>query len=417
MTQSTTKAKKTNQVTDPAIDRAAMEKMIVARISMLMHQPFFGNIATRLMLKNADEWCPTAGTEGRHIFYNSEFVNKLRDKEVIFLVGHELFHVLYDHVGVGGRRGDRDPQLWNIACDYAINRDLVDYKIGERITTVPTLYDPKYKDMSAEQIYEELYENAEKIDVGQLMQQLLDQHLDGEGDEDGEGDSEGNGGKPKLTPEERQAIADEVKEAMLSAAQAVGVGNVPSGMKRYIDGLTEPQMNWKEILQQTIESQVKNDFTFMKPSRRGWSCDAILPSMKKEPTIECTVALDLSGSIGQTEMKDFISEIAGMCEQYADYKITILTWDCSCYYTGSFTGDDGIEAIKNAEFKGGGGTSPGCIWQWCEENEHEPKQLIIMTDGYIDGSADHLADIYPTVWLSYKNPSWIAPHGETLQYE
>jgi predicted metal-dependent peptidase len=411
--------KKSSTVTDPAIDRAAMDKLVVSRISLLMHHPFFGNIATRFILKNADDWLPTAAMDGRHLYYNSEFVNKLRDKEVIFLVGHEMLHAIYDHVGTSGRCNGRDPRLFNIAADYAINRDLIDYKIGERITTVPTLYDKRFDGLAAEEIYDILYDEADKIDIEQLAAMVLDEHMDGDDDEDGEGDGEGKegSGRPKLSPEERQAIADEIKEAMLSAAQAVGIGQVPAGMKRYIDGLTEPKMNWKEILQQTIESQVKNDFTFMKPSRRGWSCDAILPSMKKEPTIEVTIALDLSGSIGQAEMKDFISEIAGMCEQYADYKITICTWDCSCYFTGSFTGDDGIEAIMQADFKGGGGTSPGCIWKWCEDNDHEPKQLLIFSDMFIDNSADSYADVYPTIWLSYKNPTAVAPHGELLHFD
>jgi hypothetical protein len=39
--------------------------------------------------------------------------------------------------------------------------------------------------------------------------------LDGDGDGDGEGDEEGRG-RPKLTAEEKQAIKDEIKEAMLA---------------------------------------------------------------------------------------------------------------------------------------------------------------------------------------------------------
>jgi predicted metal-dependent peptidase len=414
------KKEKTGTVTNPATDKAAKEKIIVSRISLLFSQPFFGNIATRLQLVNADDWCPTAATDGRNLYYNSEFVNKLKDKEVTFLVGHELLHCIYDHVGLSGRCGHRIPQLWNIAADYAINRDLIDQRIGERITTVPTLFDPKYKGMASEEIYDSLYENAEKIDMQQLAKQLLDEHLDGDqdGDGEGDGDEEGEGkGRPKLSAEEKQAIADELKEAMLAAAQSVQPGQIPAGIRRYIDGLTECKMDWRSYLQQQIDSQIKNDFTFMKPSRRGWGCDAILPSMKKEPTIELSVFLDLSGSIGQTEMRDFMSEIVGICGQYSGYKITIGTWDTDFYYTGEFTEDDGIDAIVNATYKGGGGTDPTCIWKWCEENDHNPKQAIIFTDGYVSSWGEEYADKFSTIWLMYKNQSAKAPHGETLHYE
>ncbi len=413
------KREKTGTVTDPAVDRAAQEKIVVSRIGLLFNSPFFGNIATRLKLVNADSWLPSAATDGRNLYYNSEFINKLKDKEVTFLVGHELLHCIYDHVGLSGRGNGRIPMLWNFAGDYAINRDLIDYRIGEKITTVPVLYDPKYKGMSAEEIYESLYDSADKIDMEKLAGMLLDEHLDGSDDGDGgEGDEDGDGnGRPKLSPEEKQAIADELKEAMLAAAQSVNPGSIPEGIRRYINGLTESKMDWKAYLQQQMDSQVKNDFTFMKPSRRGWGCDAILPSMKKEPALELTIAVDLSGSIGEPEMKDFMSEIVGICSQYASYNLTLLSWDCSCYYAGTFTEDDGIEAILSAPMTGGGGTSPGVIWQWCEENDHQPKQLLIFSDMYIDGSAAPYADVYPTMWLSYKNPTAKAPFGETLHYE
>ena len=154
-----------------------------------------------------------------------------------FLFGHEVLHCVYDHFG---RRGDRDPQLFNIANDFCVNADLIKHKVGEKITTVPCLYDPKYDGMSSEEIYDILYEKADKIDIGKLLDQMIDEHLDGEGDSDDDQDGKGKG-RPKLTAEERQAIKDEIKEAMLAASAASGgAGNLPGGVKRLIQELTEP---------------------------------------------------------------------------------------------------------------------------------------------------------------------------------
>ena len=132
--------------TDPAVDDQARERLITARIGLLLRHSFFGNLATRMTLINADEWCPTAATDGKNFYYNSRFIMMLKKKEVEFLVGHEVLHVVYDHMD---RRGTRNPQLWNIADDYCVNADLKKHKVGEFITTVPCLYDYKYENMAA----------------------------------------------------------------------------------------------------------------------------------------------------------------------------------------------------------------------------------------------------------------------------
>ena len=127
--------------TDPKVDNDARERLITARIGLLLKHSFFGNLATRLTLINADDWLTTAATDGRHFYYNSRFIMMLKPKEVEFLVGHEVLHVVYDHLG---RRDSRDPEIFNIANDYAINADLKKHKVGEMITTVPCLYEKKY---------------------------------------------------------------------------------------------------------------------------------------------------------------------------------------------------------------------------------------------------------------------------------
>jgi len=139
-----TKSKKYENLigpTDAKIDNQARERLITARIGLLLRHSFFGNLATRLQLINADSWCGTAATDGQKFYYNSRFIMLLKVKEVEFLVGHEVLHVVYDHMG---RVGNRDPQMWNIADDYAVNADLKRHKVGQFITTVPCLYEQKY---------------------------------------------------------------------------------------------------------------------------------------------------------------------------------------------------------------------------------------------------------------------------------
>ena len=146
--------------TDPKIDAQARERLVTARIGLLLRHSFFGNLATRLQLTNADEWCSTAATDGLKFYYNSRFIMMLKPKEVEFLVGHEVLHVVYDHMD---RRGNRDPQIFNIANDYAVNADLKRHKVGQFITTVPCLYEVKYDGKAAEEIYDDLMKNVQNL--------------------------------------------------------------------------------------------------------------------------------------------------------------------------------------------------------------------------------------------------------------
>lgn len=401
--------------TDPKVDRDVREILITARVGMLLRASFFGNLATRLKLVNADEWCATAATDGRNFYYNTRFVKMLRPKEVEFLFGHEVLHVVYDHFG---RRGDRDPQLSNIAADYCVNGDLKKHQIGEFVTSVPCLYEQKYEGWSYEEVYDDLYKNAKKINLQDLIDQLLDDHIDdedGEG-EDSDGDKEGKvKGRPKLSQAEKDKIRDEIKEAILSAAQTCDAGNLPAGIKRIISSLTEPKMNWREMLRMQLESTIKSDYTWLRTSRKGWDMDAVMPGMKTNDAIEIAVMLDMSGSIGEAQGRDFLAEVQGIMESFDSYKIHIACFDTEVYNLQTYTSET-LENIDTYELAGGGGTDFDCFFDFLKKEEIEPKKLVVFTDGYPCGSWGD--PIYcDTLWIIHgdKNPN--PPFGMFSLYD
>ena len=365
------------------MSESVKEKLITARVKMLLNHPFFGNLATRMQLIESSDWCPTAATNGRDFFYNTEFVEKLSVKELEFLIGHELLHAIYDHIT---RIDGRDPRLSNIAQDYCVNADLLKHKVGEGPKNVPYLYDIKYDGWSYEEVYDDLYENAEKIDVDQLMDQLLDEHLD-DGDDSGEGsgsesqDGESKKGPPKLSKEEKQQIKNELKNAVLQAAQTAGAGNVPGGVKRILDELTEPKMDWRELLDMQIESTVKSDFTFMRPNRKGWHNDAVMPGMIPEDTIDICVSVDTSGSVNEQMLRDFFSEIKGIMSSYTEFRLHLWCFDTEVHNPKVFTAEN-IDDILEYDIQGYGGTEFTANWEFMKNNDIEPKLFVMFTDGY-----------------------------------
>ena len=176
---------------NPNINSAKIkEKLTTARIALLIRQPFFGNLATRLTLVDATDWCATAATDGRNFFYNENFVDSLSQKQTEFLFGHEILHCVYDHFT---RRDDREPQIYNIAADYCVNGDLIRHNIGEVITQVKPFHDAKYYGWSSEEVYDDIFNKYDQEQLAQLGK-LLDEHIDWE-----KGKGQGPNGKTKRT--------------------------------------------------------------------------------------------------------------------------------------------------------------------------------------------------------------------------
>jgi predicted metal-dependent peptidase len=401
------------------MDQQVFERIVCCRISLLMKFAFWGSLATRLQLKEDSDWCNTAATDGRNIYYNPKFMGDLTDKQIVFVVCHELLHVLLDHLG----RGKTDNKmLSNIAADFAVNAILVKEKIGDHIgqyitkadlinydaknPKVGTLYDTRYVEWSYEQIYDDLLQDQDKLEKSLGSGDVsFDQHIDGNGEN----------GEPELSSSEIQSIKDEMREAVLSAAQQVGIGNVPGQIKRLIGDLTEPKMDWRQLLTQYIESQVKSDYTYMRIGRRSFSSDCIFPSMKKEPRVQVTLVCDTSGSITNADLKDFFSEVLGIMESHSSFEIGIICFDTKTYNYKVFT-EDNREEIMEYQPMGGGGTDYSCVTNWLEENDIVPKQCVVFTDLEIYNFGN--PDYCETLWL-VKNTrkGLVAPYGETIYYE
>ena len=402
------------------------DKLIKARIEMLISAPFFGNLATRLRFKDATEWCPTAATDGKYFYYNRHFIAALSDQEIIFLVGHEVLHCVYDHMDAD-RRGDRHPVLWNIANDYVINADLIDARIGEEIKIVQICHDWKYRGKISEEIYDDLYEQyKEDGKIVEIPMDTLDVHIDREdGDDEGSTGKEGQGneeggdkeGPAKYSADEKEQIKQEFANATMQAAKAAGAGNLPGGVKRLLDKLPNPQLDWRELLAMQIQSIVRSDYTMMNPSRKGLNEGFYLPGMDRETTIDVALSMDVSGSMYDEMLRDFLSEVKGIMDQYTDFRIHLFCFDTEVYNPQTFT-QNNMDEFMDYEIMGGGGTDFDCVFDYMKDNGIQPKKHVMFTDGYPYGSwgDEHYCDTLFIVHGGYGDRSPEAPFGTTVPY-
>ena len=204
---------------------------------------------------------------------------------------------------------------------------------------------------------------------------------------------------------------------MMGAAQAAGAGKVPAEIERMIKELTEPKMNWREILRQQIQSTIKNDYTYIRPSRKGWHTGAVLPGINYDETIDICIGIDMSGSIGNDQAADFLGEVQGIMSEYQDYNIKVWCFDTKVYNEQDFTADNGNE-LSQYQLMGGGGTDFNANWEYMKEQDITPKRFIMFTDGYPwDSWGD---DSYcDTVFVihGHHDKNLQAPFGITCHYE
>jgi predicted metal-dependent peptidase len=404
---------KTHKTTEQIQDR-----LIRARIDMLMTTPFFGNLATRLRMVDATDWCPTAAVDGRYFYFNRDFVDALNDTEIIWLLGHEIMHCVYDHMDPV-RRGNRIPLLWNVANDYVINWELEVAKLGKRIRKeiIEVCFDSKYADQTSEEVYDQLYDELES--QGRIQKTSFDMHLErGDGSDSGD-DSEPTDAEPtaqgpaKFSPGTQDQIQQEFQGAVIQAAKAAGNSGTPAGVRRMLKDLLEPELDWRGMLMREIRSQIRSDYTWMRPSRKGEQTGVILPGMDVENTCDVAIAIDTSGSISESDLLEFLSEVQGIMDQFQGYRLVLWCFDTEVHNFKVFSPENGHELLEY-EPAGGGGTLFECNWRFMQDNDITPSQFVMFTDMY-PGAGWGDADYCDTLFIAH-NTDRVAPHGTTVKF-
>ncbi len=333
------------------------------KVSLMLDNPFWGSLATRLQLKNWDQ--DTFATDGKFIYVPDKkcYANWNRE-EIKGVIAHETFHCAGGHIF---RMRNRHQMLWNVASDFATNSLL--RKSGFQLPK-ESLFDQKYDGMTAEKIYNLLIQEQSTQET--QMKDLLEPSSSGvEGDEE------------QMSKEEAaKELASEWKEAITSAARiAKGRGNLPGGMEEYIDANLFPKVSWDQILYKYLQTTKGNsDFVSYPFNRRHLYREMYLPSMVGE-SIEIVCAIDTSGSCSVEDLSRYISEVRGICSIFGEYKIHL--YQCDTKIQGEkieITDDSDVPTIV----LGRGGTSFEPVFEEIEKEGLQDLPVIYFTD--LDGS-------------------------------
>ena len=353
---------------------------------------------------------PSACTNGRDEQYGREFIKKLDDKELAFVVLHETLHKAYRHMTTWKRLHDEDHHLANLACDYVINLQLVDMDKDELLLAMPKrpdgkplgAIDERFRGMNAKQIFDILKEEQEEGGGGGGGGEGFDEH-------DWEGAS-------SLSEEDKKQLEKEVDQAIrqgIIAEQKV-VGKGGGRMGRDLADLVEPKVDWREVLREFVKAtcNAKDTSSWRRVNRRYLSSDIYMPSLIGERVGHLVIGIDTSGSVGNAELAEFLSEVQSIAKDVHPDKVDLIYWDGEVAGHEEYSASQVDSIIDSTKPAGGGGTDPTCVMEYMKEKAIKPEAIIMLTDGYIGNWGDEWNA--PILWTIVGNNRNYAPVGKTI---
>lgn len=372
-----------------------MSKLSKAKARLLMDHPFFATLLIRTPVLVTDSYMgrdiPLAATNGENIFFNPDFLEKCTVEDVMSVLAHEVGH---DSLLHSIRLAHRNPDLWNIAGDHAINIMLEDqgFKAPKVMGPGGWLADQKYKGWSADRIYDDLQRNPPPPQGG------------GSGDDDDDGDGQqqpgsGSGkpgkGKPKggghkrdglhgdvlpspARTEAEQAKATQKAKQKVAAAATMArmAGKLTGDLARMVDDFLESKVHWTDVLRDYMLKVVKSRDSWMRRNRRYKA--VFLPTKHDRKMGPIIFIPDTSGSMWGDDMEKICSEMAHCAAQTQPENIRVLWSDTSVKGEQVF---DPVEfSFKALTPMGGGGTDMRVPLKYAEQ--YDPQVVVLMTDGY-----------------------------------
>lgn len=396
-------------------------RIVQARSNLILDDPFFGVLSLRLDLLS-DPTCKTFWTDGRSIGYNPDFATSLTLPEIEAVFCHEVLHVANGHPW---RRGDRDKEKWNVACDEAINPIIV-----EAGKTLPAgvLLSPQYRGMSAEEVYGLLPEDSGKDDKSQDQgQDSQGQSSQGQGqgqdesqdESQGQGQDESQGQDEQSQPscgEVRDAPADDAEAleaewqvATFQAAQAAkSQGKLPASLEKIVEELRKPKIDWKAALRRFVQQALRDDYSWRTPDPRYVPAGLYLPAVRSEQMPAIAVGIDASGSVWDKQ-EEFAAELTAVMDEVSPELLVVIYFDAVVQHVEEFQRGETVTFTS----RGGGGTDFRPVFEHIDRENVEPACMIILTDLY--GTFPESEPEYPVLWVATTDIQ--PPFGETIRLE
>lgn len=380
-----------------------------ARVQLLLSEPFVANILFSVDMVESEEF-PTAATDGSTIWVNPKWIDSLPVKSeqqrlswTKTILAHETYHIAFLH---SFRRQERDPLVWNIACDAVINAHLV---LGKYEFPAGCVQINGSELKSAEEVYADLMKNAQKITV------YTSQNGGGLGNDviDAKDDPSDGSGEAKTVQQKEMRVSLTVQKALdIAKAQ----GSLPGSLKRFVEDALEGKVPWQTLLREAVTTIMrKDDYTWSRMNRRFIYTNQYMPGMEGTQCGPLVIAFDTSGSIGNAELQAFLGELNAIFEDVCPESIHVIA--CDAAVSNAEELDMDTLPLNGNEFskmmKGGGGTAFRPVFDYVRDNNIPADMIIYFTD--LCGSDFGDDPSIPVLWVSTCDDK--APFGSVIKLE
>jgi predicted metal-dependent peptidase len=376
------------------------EKISQAKAKLLVEYPYFGTLASRLEVVQNDD-IQAFKSDGKILHYNSDFMQEATLSEVAFIFANGAMHAALAHEN---RKNNRSGWLWQMATDFAINDMLVQNGLE-----MPdgAQYRKRFHGMYAEEIYAELKDDM-----------LRDGELEYEADD--AGDVEQNNAKQESEQQERvpqtkEELAEEILQEKLLAEEALALllteskrGDIPESMERFFSLDYEGKIDWREELKVALDLYHKDDYALMPPNKKFLHMGVYMPSSQSNH-FHLVIAIDSSGSIDETLLSSFLSEVNFLMSMVQNYTIDLLVCDDKIRLHEKFYAGDTLDV----KVIGGGGTDFRPVFTFVEQALEDTKLLLYFSD--LEGMFPKEEPNYKVVWITPKECE--APFGKVISLE
>lgn len=391
--------------------REYLKRLLLSRMRILCDHGFFGLLLMHMRFA-VDETLETACTDGSRIIFGTEFLEALSDRELDFVMMHEIMHVALAHCARGK---DLDHERFNIACDIVVNSNiLLENGMDLSSITLREWGESMHKTPFGKEGYEYTAEEVYAMLPAPKKSTVRPQSGEGDG-KDGKSrrkkaSSRAQGWDDHSAwgvPEDDSSHTDVWKQRVLEAAESIrireascGRGLLPRFAERLLEELTRSVTDWRTLLNDFVQSELC-DYTLTPPDRRFSDSPFLLPDFgEMEDALENLLFMvDTSGSVSDAMLARAFSEIKGAVEQFNGRLTAHLGFfDAAVVEPRPF---DSVETLLRIPPVGGGGTSFHAVFDYVFSHMEDflPTAIIILTDGYAPFPPESAARGIPVLWL------------------
>jgi predicted metal-dependent peptidase len=372
------------------------ERLTRARSHLLRREPFLGFLTLELPTHVLDGEGPTltAATDGRQYYYNYRWCRQLTDPELVFVIAHEVGHVMFLHAL---RRNGRQAARWNAACDFALNGLLWrSYGSGgplHGVAAMPSvvdlttgrprhigLWDERFAGWTAENIYDELDETG--TDLGVNWDQLLEPSSE-----------------QQTAAAEAQARAAVAKALIRAREHRQKHGGEPGLLERLAEAGLSPAVPWHQRLRRRALSWGSDTISWTRPNPRFRPHGLYLPRHHGFQLPDILFAFDTSGSVSDRFLGQMVAELNALLLLARNSVVRVVCCDVEVQVVGDFHAGRRLDSRRH-KLRGGGGTDFRPVFDYARR-EQRFWQLIYLTDA---------CGTYPETAPQLLNTVWLVPH-------